>query len=142
MPPACSALITLQDHHLRRQRHWWLARGGHPQRIADLLAAPLRRTGMPAQLFREFEQVFAPLPRLRAAEVERAEQRAAYHYRIRLTPAGNSLCCLRRCPSLNWPRLLIRDTHDKSRAPQRTSGKADIKTYAKICRIIGNLSER
>lgn len=106
MLPPCSALITLQDHGLQRQRHWWLARGGHPQRIADLLAAPLRRTGMPAQLFREFEQVFAPLPRLTGTAAVRAERAAAYHYRIRLLGEGSSLSCWCRCPGgLGWRRF-------------------------------------
>ncbi|MGB5136522.1 MAG: hypothetical protein WBN89_15260 [Prochlorococcaceae cyanobacterium] len=105
MPSSCPALISLLNRSGRRQRHWWLNEGGYPQRIASLLAAPLRATGAPARRFHEFEQIFEPLPRLAFETLPEAAPQACYRYRLRLVRPETSLCCWRRYPAgIGWRR--------------------------------------
>jgi hypothetical protein len=101
----CPALISLLDRGLRRQHHWWLGDGGSPQRIAGLLAAPLRRSDAPPRRFEEISQVFAPLRELPTAAAGPAAAQAAYRYLIRLRGRGISVCCWRRYGAgIGWQR--------------------------------------
>ena len=105
MSDHCPALISLLDRGLRRQRHWWLVDGGSPQRIAGLLAAPLRASAAPPHRFEEISQVFAPLPKLPPAGAGSAAGQAAYHYLIRLRARGASVSCWRRYGAgIGWQR--------------------------------------
>ncbi|MCP9926873.1 hypothetical protein [Cyanobium sp. CH-040] len=105
MPAASSALISLIDPATGRQRHWWLGDGGVPQRLAGLLGAPLRATGLPPRRFPEFSAVFAPLPRLTAGAAGPAAQQAVYRYLIQTHAAGATLSCWRRYPGgIGWLR--------------------------------------
>jgi hypothetical protein len=101
----CPALISLLHVSHPVQHHWWLADGGFPQRIAALLAAPLRATQRSARNLDELLQVFAPLPPLGAAEANPASHQASYRYLIRLRQRGAQVCCWRRYPEgVGWQR--------------------------------------
>jgi hypothetical protein len=93
---ACPALISLLDEQRPIQHHWWLADAGFPQRIAGLLAAPLRDSARAPSRFSELVQVFAPLPPLGAGGACPAAAQAQYRYLIRQCPTGPELCCWRR----------------------------------------------
>lgn len=99
------ALISLLDRGLSRQRHWWLAAGGGPERIAALLAAPLRASGSPPIRFEEINAVFAPLPPLPAASAGAFAGQAAYRYLIQLHGGGARISCWRHYGhGIGWQR--------------------------------------
>jgi hypothetical protein len=103
-PAPSAALISLLDRGLRRQRHWWLAAGGEPERIAALLAAPLRASGAPPLRFAEISAVFSPLPNLPAAGATAAGQ-ARYRYLIQLQGRGARISCWRHYGhAIGWQR--------------------------------------
>jgi hypothetical protein len=105
VPSHCPALISLFDQGARRQCHWWLADGGSPQRIAQLLAAPLRTSAAPVRRFERIGQVFGPLPQLPPASAGPAARRATYRYLIQLRGGGARMSCWRRyADDIGWQR--------------------------------------
>lgn len=104
-PATSAALISLLDRGLRRQRHWWLAAGGEPERIAALLAAPLRASGAPPLGFAEISAVFSPLPALPAAGAGAAAGQACYRHLIQLRGRGARISCWRHYDhGIRWQR--------------------------------------
>lgn len=98
-------MISLLDTRPSRQRHWWLADGGFPQRLASLLGAPLRTSGLPPRSWLELHAVFAPLPPLATPELPPSGGDPSYRYLIRLDQRGGHLSCWRRYPEgLGWQR--------------------------------------
>ncbi|MFO8239190.1 MAG: hypothetical protein R6U00_13260 [Prochlorococcaceae cyanobacterium] len=96
-----AALISLFDRGLRRQRQWWLAAGGGPERIAALLAAPLTASGSPPVRFEEISAVFAPLP----ARPVAGAGAAAYRYLLQLHARSARISCWRHYgPAIGWQR--------------------------------------
>ncbi|MFQ6537284.1 hypothetical protein [Aphanothece stagnina] len=98
-------MISLLSLSRPVQHHWWLAAGGSPHQLADLLGTPLRRTGAPATSLRELLLVFAPLPALEAATANPASRQARFRYLICFHRAGPRLSCWRRRPDgIGWQR--------------------------------------
>lgn len=100
-----SALITLASAGKQDCHHWWLAQGGQPQRLAALMAAPLRTTGQPAAQPQELIEVFRPLPRGESTGRGPGGEEALYRYRIDPRRGGLQLSCWRRYPKgIGWQR--------------------------------------
>ncbi|WP_043368556.1 hypothetical protein [Cyanobium sp. PCC 7001] len=93
------------DPRCGEQRHWWLESGGFPQRIADLLGAPLRSSGQRATTMPELLEVFSPLPLLPAAAANAACRAAGFRYLLCGHRNGFRLSCWRHYPMAGgWQR--------------------------------------
>jgi hypothetical protein len=104
-PAPSAALISLLDRGLSRQHHWWLDTGGQPERIAALLAAPLRACGAPPLHFEEISAVFSPLPALPAARAGAAAGQAHFRHLIKMQARGARICCWRHYGhGIGWQR--------------------------------------
>jgi hypothetical protein len=93
------------DPRCGEQRHWWLEADGCPQRIAALLGAALRSSGLPASTTLELLEVFSPLPVLPAAAAHPACRTAGFRYLLCGHRNGFRVSCWRHYPMAGgWQR--------------------------------------